>query len=478
MDFTLTANVFPNGTLVKAYPKSNWTTPGMPSGAPVGTAASEQTRSSDELTFSGLTGGDEYWAVASVGGRYRYVGFTAGADEAQAADQLQGSDVGAAAEAGKVLAADDPQIQALLRLNLGVGLAEGTEQSSRLSNPPDALGFHLKHGTAAKPNEAAGATLKVSRSEKLTKATIEAAEGVAGTDGIDSTPAILGVSKGLEGSEVQAVGVAGMAWNVSKYAGQFADALGIAGLARVSGTGVALASYFESQSDLGATGKQLAVEARLRNLRAKDEYNPGGPSNSMAFWVNAGGDFPSAVAFQIGHGAGQTFEVGYAINDAAVTGSGFRDDSSSLIAFDARKSHATAAFRARQGAGGMLIGADAFSAESALLELSHETARNPVMKITATKSVAHAVVLNNPSGNFNIGQAANNGELMTGTVGGDAVLNTGEKTLHLGRANSTAVIRVGSGLGFFGTSPAVKQTGVAKTAEAIWNALNAYGLIA
>lgn len=110
MDFTLTTNVFPNGTLVKAYPKSNWSTPGAPSGAPVGAAASEQTRSSDRLTFTGLTTGVEYWAVASVGGTYRYVGFTAGADESLVADRLQTSDIGAAGEAGKVLASDDPAV--------------------------------------------------------------------------------------------------------------------------------------------------------------------------------------------------------------------------------------------------------------------------------------------------------------------------------------------------------------------------------
>lgn len=79
--FTLAdPRTFPNGTVVKALPKSNWPTPGQPSGAPVGSATNEQTMTSDTLTFTGLTAGVEYWAVASVGGTYRYIGFIAGED--------------------------------------------------------------------------------------------------------------------------------------------------------------------------------------------------------------------------------------------------------------------------------------------------------------------------------------------------------------------------------------------------------------
>lgn len=85
-NFTLTdTRHFPNATVVKAYPKSNWANPGPPSGAPVGSATNEQTMTSGTLTFTGLADGVEYWAVAEVGGSYRYVGFVAGADFAGSA---------------------------------------------------------------------------------------------------------------------------------------------------------------------------------------------------------------------------------------------------------------------------------------------------------------------------------------------------------------------------------------------------------
>jgi hypothetical protein len=78
--FTLTSQVFPNTTVVKAYPRSNWPTPELPSGAPVGSSSAEATMTNNTLTFTGLVQGTKYWAVAEVGGVYRYVRFTAGED--------------------------------------------------------------------------------------------------------------------------------------------------------------------------------------------------------------------------------------------------------------------------------------------------------------------------------------------------------------------------------------------------------------
>lgn len=80
--FTLTSVRFPNGTTVKAYPTSNWPAPELPSGAPVGSSSAEAEMSGGALTFSGLIQGTHYWAVAEVGGVYRYVEFMAGEDTA------------------------------------------------------------------------------------------------------------------------------------------------------------------------------------------------------------------------------------------------------------------------------------------------------------------------------------------------------------------------------------------------------------
>jgi hypothetical protein len=79
--FTLTRpDVFPEGTEVGVYAASNWPPTGPPSGAPIGSAADTQEVEDGSVTFSGLTQGAVYYAVAEVGGVYRYVGFVAGAE--------------------------------------------------------------------------------------------------------------------------------------------------------------------------------------------------------------------------------------------------------------------------------------------------------------------------------------------------------------------------------------------------------------
>jgi hypothetical protein len=358
-----------------------------------------------------------------------------------------------------------------LKVAAGAGivqLGEGSEQSSRLSNPPDPQWMHVLHGTTASPVVIAGPSVKASRTEKLTKATIEAAEGVAGTDGLDSTPAIIGVSKGIEGSEVQATGVVGQAWNVSKFEGQFADACGLVGVGRCSGTGVALGSYMEAQTDAGATGKALATELRIRNLRASDTYVSGSPSSSMGLWVNVGGEYDAAAAMQVGGILGRKFDVGVGFNTNSLISSGIRDDSSSTNSIDIRGTHSNAAVRIKAGAGPVIIGADSLSTStSQLLEIAAGGQnRNPLVKFTAGGAFVQQMVFNNAGGNFNIGQAGNAGDLMTGTVSGDAVINTGAKTLHLGRAGSAADIKVGGGVGFYGHAPAEQSAAYIQTYSA------------
>lgn len=71
---------FPDGTVVKAYPRTNWPTPEVPSGAPPGAATAEGTVANGSVTFTGLAAGARYRATAEVGGVYRYVAFTANSD--------------------------------------------------------------------------------------------------------------------------------------------------------------------------------------------------------------------------------------------------------------------------------------------------------------------------------------------------------------------------------------------------------------
>ncbi len=78
--FTLTAApTFPQGTLVKAYERKQWggQWPPQPGQTPAGPlkATSGAVDASGYALFTGLVGGDEYAAGASIAGAYRWVTF-------------------------------------------------------------------------------------------------------------------------------------------------------------------------------------------------------------------------------------------------------------------------------------------------------------------------------------------------------------------------------------------------------------------
>jgi hypothetical protein len=117
--FKLTSNaVFPNGTTVKAYAATNFPTPIPPSGAPIGSPTAEGTMTSGSVTFTGLTQGTAYWAVAEVGGVYRYVKIRAGEDSANPESAKNaGSLVEVKKEEATEVAAANPQRKTLTLTN-------------------------------------------------------------------------------------------------------------------------------------------------------------------------------------------------------------------------------------------------------------------------------------------------------------------------------------------------------------------------
>jgi hypothetical protein len=75
--FTLNRTAkFPEETVVKAYPKSNWPTPTLtPSGEPIGAATEEATVTEGAAAFAELAADTEYWAHAEVGTEHVYIAF-------------------------------------------------------------------------------------------------------------------------------------------------------------------------------------------------------------------------------------------------------------------------------------------------------------------------------------------------------------------------------------------------------------------
>jgi hypothetical protein len=78
MKFTLNnQQIFPAGTTVKAFLKTNWAaTIYEPAGAPLGAATAEAVvDASGNATFEALASETNYWAAAEIGGVWRYVKF-------------------------------------------------------------------------------------------------------------------------------------------------------------------------------------------------------------------------------------------------------------------------------------------------------------------------------------------------------------------------------------------------------------------
>lgn len=73
------ADLYPDGTLVTAYPASNWSMAARPpSGAPVGSSEGVAgTMSSGAAWLLGLTEDRDFYAYGLVGGQHRYVSFKA-----------------------------------------------------------------------------------------------------------------------------------------------------------------------------------------------------------------------------------------------------------------------------------------------------------------------------------------------------------------------------------------------------------------
>jgi hypothetical protein len=286
---------------------------------------------------------------------------------------------------------------------------------ARIATPPGAHQLDYRSGTNVLPVKI-GVSASYSRVDATTRAEVDAM-GPAGTDGPDGATVIRTSIKGASSSQVQISALVASAWQTGAYEGAGADATPVIGLARVSegATGRAIAGYFESNREGVTAGGQQGLEIRVKNNSGvADSYVASAPSKSMGEWLNAGGNARSAVGYQIGHGFGQQFDVGYAVNVGAVFSAAFRDDSNSKITLDIHGEHEEAAIMLREKAG--------------------------------------ALVFNTAAGNFKLEQAAAVNNFMTGTAAGDGVILTGAKVIHIGAGAGRAMLRVGANLAIGSTA--------------------------
>lgn len=206
----------------------------------------------------------------------------------------------------------------------------------------------LRDGTAAAPVTTSGPTFKVSRTEELTEATIEAIGG-AGTDGSEQVAAIAGVCSALATAEVQPVGILGSARTTSTTGVSGNDALGVYGFGRAMGAlanGTGIGGFFLGRRDVD-TARTLACEMHTANSTATDTpYVATGFSSSIGVWVNCSGSADSSVGVAVSNAFGRQFEVGFAVvgqtNNLKTGGArvaSFRDDGNAITVHDINGSH-------------------------------------------------------------------------------------------------------------------------------------------
>jgi hypothetical protein len=511
--FTLNnQQIFPAGTAVKVYLRSNW--PGsvtQPTGEPLGAVATEAVVAANgAVVLEGLTEKTAYFAAALVGSVWRYVGFQTAIPKASAAQAetdiaaeqaraetaeslklakaLNLSDlassaaarsnlglgsaatqastafdvVGAAAtEEARAKAAEAANAASITILNLGTDWSAGDNVTVYAANPDGGKGA-LHDGTAAAPVTIARPTFKISRVSGVTG-------GVTG-DGSTELATIYGASTGTAASKVQEIGVMGSAKNVGTEGTP--DACGIYAVGRIlpGGTGRAFGGFaagWRSEAAQRATGYEIYVE----NGGGADTYDiTNGAETTKGIYIHAG-TAKIAVGVQVTSITGTelpSVDVGFGINKFAAATAGFQDNSESERAFQVEGKHAKAAISVAAGSGIVVIGNKEknFAGSQIFEAYFGEEALDPgfVIGTGQGKSVS-GIFMRNSTGQMKIFASNAANAFLTGTAQGDTGINfTAGKVFHIGAQTKTSLLRVSeTGLGFFGAAAAARSAAYTQT---------------
>jgi hypothetical protein len=354
--------------------------------------------------------------------------------------------------------------------------------------------FDIRVGTAATPDTDTNPAFKVTRTFDLDAAAVTG-------DGVENATSIVGLSVAGSSSQIQALGVAGMAKTSSTDATAFENnATGLYGVGRVtgSGTGVGIGGYAHGRTD-STTGKAVGFEVNVYNGTGTDDaVNPTGFSDSMGLWVNANGPNRCGVGLQIGNGFGTQFETGISFNgqeNNSLTGgvavASIRDDSASQYSLAIRGTHSAAAIDVGTGAGKSVFGAGTpggYGSTGTVVEVSSDdyVGANPTLWVYSEGATSTPRIhIASQSGTGEIATAAAADGVLTGTAAGDTAIRavTSGKSIHIGGGTSVIEVTQGDALGFFNdATPATKQTvtgsrGANAALASLLTALAAYGLV-
>lgn len=237
---------------------------------------------------------------------------------------------------------------------LQLGSGDSVSAQLALNFTPNRL--DIREGSAGSPTSNLAPTVKVSRTETITQAQIDAY--ASGADGAAAVAAIAGTSVGSSATETQAVGLFGGALNSSSSANN-PDACGVYGTGRITGgsapAGIAggFGGFFQGRRDVD-TAYATGVEISCANYTATAGVYGSANSDTKGIWINAIGNADSAVAIQVGNAFNHKFDVGLSFgsgNGGAITTWSIRDDSSSAVSLSIAGSHASGAIVINNNAG-------------------------------------------------------------------------------------------------------------------------------
>jgi len=327
------------------------------------------------------------------------------------------------------------------------------------------LRWGLALGTAASPITAAGAPLKISKTESILDGVLT--NGAAS----DENAALSVFAKGLSGTQVQVAAIHAFATSASTQSGFNDDSTALLGVGRVEGTGatgLGVGGYFEGYVGPGtaASAGAIGTELRSSNFTGSDHaYNPAGASKSMALWLTPNGDAAnrkSGAAIGIGKLPNGLWDVGIGAVAGSIANTFLRDDSSALTSILINGAHSTAALAIASGSGAAIIGATSLANASCLLEVrAPDAAADPLVFFgNASFARPYSVRLGASTGTsvWFIANTAN--QFLTGTAQGDVglLIATSGKKLHFGGTASVLAITQSNLFGAFGVTPVARQS--------------------
>lgn len=328
-----------------------------------------------------------------------------------------------------------PSVRAELeKLGPSSNWREGERTFGYASQNSEPLKAEINVGTKAAPDTGLRPGISICR-------VLNATAGAYSGDGAGQLSALRVRGLNVEASEGQLVGISSIvATESSKEAG--ANALGDAfagymvGISR-KGTRVGGGLFVSGRRET-ASGRITAMEVVSDNETETAETYNGTLPGMKGIHLHALGQANSAAGLVLGKPSTAAFDVGIgAVSGSAVTAF-IRDDSGAKYGALFRGTHEKAAIAVGSGAGGILVGAEEFSAAGPQLELyAGESNFDPIMRAGTGKPFASSIELKTEAGTSKwFMSASTNGFIAESGNGGSGVLFAASKTYTIARAGA------------------------------------------